>query len=270
MLFQFFRKKSDFKIKNHVLTEYLGNSPDVVIPEGVTQIQKGAFSSHRNMRSLKFPDSMTNIKGIAFFMFFNLESITLPANLTAVPAAAFWGCRKLKYVNIPEHVTSIGESAFLNCQNLKNITLPEQLETIGTIAFQGCALKNIAIPDSVNFIGLNAFDCRTLTSFTRYGIEVSRKRILQYDFESVVHLKAFLDYHDDVYARQHIGIPFLFRIDTEHFRICLESGKFFTQENIDEAIRTANQKQLYEKQRLLTEYKYQHFGFEEIGERLKL
>jgi len=62
----------------------------------------------------------------------------------------------------------------------------------------------------------------------------------------------------------------LFRVDYETFRKILDTGKLFTENNIDDYIAYAFEIQDHQKQILLINYKYQHFDFTEIGENLKL
>ena len=153
---------------------------------------------------------------------------------------------------IPDSVTGIESYAFSDCQNLRKIIIPDSVQYFGKFVFSG-------------------FENRE-TAFVRYGIEVTDTYLIENALEYTESLKAFLEHPEDQGLCQKIKehMPFLFHIDTEHFKICLESGKIFDQKHINFYIRYANWKQLYEKQILLTNYKYQHFDFDQTGGNLKL
>lgn len=125
---------SDFVIENGVLKQYVGPGGDVVIPDGVTQIEGYWYD------------------GVLFGM---------PQK---VYAGAFSGCDRLLSVTIPEGVTAINKEAFFACKNLKNVRLPESLKTIGWKSFMGCSsLSEIVIPDGVTAIYSKAFDGTALS-----------------------------------------------------------------------------------------------------------
>jgi len=153
---------------------------------------------------------------------------------------------------IPDSVTGIESYAFSDCQNLRKIIIPDSVRYFGKFVFSGFQNRK--------------------TAFVRYGIEFTDTYLIKDALDYMEYLKAFLEHPEDQELCQKIKehIPFLFHIDTEHFKICLESGKIFDQEHINFFIRYANWKQLYEKQILLTNYKYQHFDFDQTGGNLKL
>lgn len=136
--------KADFKIVGTTLVKYLGNSDEVIIPDGVTIIGKSAFE-YKNIKSVKIPDSVVEIQ-----------------------EDAFGSCNNLINVKIGNQVSKIGEGAFRLCRSLSNIILPDSLREIGPFAFFSCGiLSNIIIPDNVAKICNNAFSrCCKLESVT--------------------------------------------------------------------------------------------------------
>ena len=133
------RKFSKFDIKNGVLKNYLGLEQTIVIPNGITKIDKWAFNGS------------------------NLKSVTIPKGVTVIDEWAF-SCSKLEYVNIPDSVTKIGNGAFYCCRCLKTIVIPDGVMEIGSGAFSECSsLVSISIPESVQKIGKGIFDgCTSL------------------------------------------------------------------------------------------------------------
>ena len=162
---------------------------NVVIPNGVTSIDIGAFVNCKNLKTVTLPDSVTEIGRQAFWDCHELREISLPKRLTKISAEAFWGCSSLQTIKIPDSVTEIGGQAFGGCRVLKNLqssvcsiqngfvihnstinsVLDKSMESyafptkirvtkIGAWAFSGCsALQTIKIPDSVTEIGNYAF-----------------------------------------------------------------------------------------------------------------
>lgn len=95
---------SDFVIEDGVLTSYVGEGGDVVIPEGVTRIESGAFENQTKITSVVLPEGVTSIGG-----------------------RAFAECTAMKSINLPEGLLYIGETAFINCSSLESLIFPDSL-----------------------------------------------------------------------------------------------------------------------------------------------
>lgn len=162
----------------------------LVIPDGVTDIDSGAFRQSKDLESVVFPNTVNfipagafstmehqKLKSVilpvhasigrsAFYALPSLESVTLnrdgktaapPLEDACIDADAFGWCRKLKQFEFPEGIRSIGKNALINC-DMVSVTVPEGVETIGEQAFCQCAaLKTVHLPDSVKTIGKWAF-----------------------------------------------------------------------------------------------------------------
>lgn len=149
---------------------------ELLIPDGVTNIAKYAFSGCTGLTNIIIPNSVQSIGEGAFSGCVGLRSITIPfvgearentKNVTlrymfiggltsdgygdgGIPSA-------LKTVIVTSG-TNIGESAFSGCAGLTNIILPNSLVSIGASAFSGCAnLTSLTIPENVRRIGNEAF-----------------------------------------------------------------------------------------------------------------
>ena len=68
------------------------------IPNGVTKIEKKAFSLCFRLTSVTIPDSVTEIGDRAFNDCRNLTSVTIPNSVTEIGFYAFYGCRSLTSV----------------------------------------------------------------------------------------------------------------------------------------------------------------------------
>lgn len=140
---------------------------DLVIPDGITEINNFAFENCRGLTSVTIPDSVTKIGDKAFYFCNGLTSITIPNSVTEIDSA-FGGCTGLTSITIPDSVTTIGDAAFYGCTGLTSITIPDSVTTIGYWAFRECTgLTSITIPGCVTTIGDATFrDCTGLTSIT--------------------------------------------------------------------------------------------------------
>lgn len=120
----------DFKIK------------ELIIPEGVYQIEECAFSD------------------------LLIEKVYFPTTLEMICNCAFEFCEHLKEIHFKEKckLKIIDESAFTNCYKLEKVILPSGVEEIAYNAFYSCSsLKEVFIPSTVKKMGANIFEeCNSL------------------------------------------------------------------------------------------------------------
>ena len=100
----------EFYLKKGVLVEYLGESKEVVIPEGIREVGMMAFEK-RAVESVTFPSSLKTIRAYAFLST-NLKKVILPETVTLVEDDAFGLTEKLSYVEIQGADTNVSEQAF--------------------------------------------------------------------------------------------------------------------------------------------------------------
>jgi len=171
----------DFIIKDGVLQSYRGNSPEVVIPEGVHTIDSLAFLRDRKkiLQNIKFPESLEIIEDWAFDYCECLEHIVIPSNVKEIGPGAFNWCRALKDVII-EGTPKIGDSAFawspweenefkragarINGNvllrvhpDLTEYTIPSHIKIIGRDAFKNCNVRDVDVPYGVTKLDICAF-----------------------------------------------------------------------------------------------------------------
>ena len=159
---------ADFVIRGGVLVKYNGEGVDVVVPDNVVCVGKGAFSELKGIKSVVLPEGVEEIGLAAFTHCTRLESVVLPSTLTTIEYAAFDHCEALRRVVIPRSVKTLANSAFEYCFGLKEVLLPEGLISIGNRAFLGCvSLSSITLPSSLQMIGSSAFSyCLSLSEMT--------------------------------------------------------------------------------------------------------
>lgn len=103
---------------------------NLVIPNGVTSINRYAFYCCTQLTSVTFPNSLTSIGYQAFYNCVNLTSVTFPNKLESISSYAFYGCSRLSSVTFPKSLTSIGYQAFCECGRLSNVTIPVTQNTL--------------------------------------------------------------------------------------------------------------------------------------------
>lgn len=174
---------SDFVIENNallrgVLSKYIGDGGDVVIPNNVRSIGGGVFSGCKSLTSITIPGSVYSIGWKAFSGCKNLSTITIPSSVESISGLAFEDCVGLTSITIPHSVRYIDDTAFHNCKaladrhgflilhgilfgyfgNASDVTVPDSVDTIGAEAFKNCKnLTSIALPDSVTSISDETF-----------------------------------------------------------------------------------------------------------------
>lgn len=174
-------KKSDFVIKNGVLTDYFGGSTNIAILEGVHTIDGCAFrrETRKIIMSIQLPESLEIIDDYAFDFCEKLERIVIPSNVKKIGKGAFSLCTELKEVifeGAPEiKVTSFrftpwekkelkkagakitGNRLIKVDPELTEYTIPSNITVIEGAAFRDSKIKELVVPDGVTTLGIGAF-----------------------------------------------------------------------------------------------------------------
>ena len=126
-----------FALSEHIVI------PSTILHEGrtftITRIGLNAFSCNDDIISIVIPQGVTTIEEGAFQNCHNLTSVVLPESLHLIGDYAFHRCTSLQTVQLPKALTHIGNFAFLHCNSLRHITIPAEVVAIGEAAFGGCA-----------------------------------------------------------------------------------------------------------------------------------
>ena len=109
---------------------------EIIIPNGITTIDKNVFSGYPNLQTIIIPEGVTSIGSSAFEGCKGLTSITIPDSVTSIGDYAFYYCRSLTSITIPEGVTSIGNSAFNGCSSLTSINIPGEIVNCCGLKFE--------------------------------------------------------------------------------------------------------------------------------------
>ncbi|MGN1232323.1 MAG: leucine-rich repeat protein [Candidatus Cryptobacteroides sp.] len=136
----------------------------LIIPEGVTVIDNGAFYSCNFTGELVLPSTLESIGTNAFRGNpFNCE-LRLPENLKVISDAAFTGCSYLygKLV-LPSHLETLGTRAFESCKALDgDIVIPQTITKIANKTFLQMGVNgkpgSIVLHDGIESIGASTFN----------------------------------------------------------------------------------------------------------------
>ena len=139
------------KSRTKVLYCPQGFKGELIIPDGITSIEGGAFLGCSKLEAISIPESVTTIESHAFENS-GLKSVVIPGSVETIEYCAFANSG-LKSVVIPGSVKTIEESVFSCCTELKKVIIKDGVETIGRLAFEFCTgLTDITIPSSVTEI----------------------------------------------------------------------------------------------------------------------
>lgn len=145
------------------------------------EIQKGAFASTA-LESISLPEGLTSIGEGTFSSCYSLQEIVIPSTVTYIGIDAFSYCKALETVTFTgggtealviadgvktQSLHSITyTSVFNSCYALTTITFPERTKRIGSFAFVQCpGLETVNLPASLEEIGEEAFSVTAV-----YGI----------------------------------------------------------------------------------------------------
>ena len=133
--------KQEFTIESIYLKSYVGRGDEngvVEIPaeKGITTIYRIAFANNKYIKKVIIPEGVEEIQYGAFYGCESLEEIVLPSTLKHIDEWGIGHNEKLKKINL-ENVHSISRLAFYGCSELEEVNL-SGCYTICEYAFAYC------------------------------------------------------------------------------------------------------------------------------------
>ena len=137
-----FAENSQLTFIDHLAFYGSGLTGDIVIPEGVTEIDYSVFAKTA------------------------ITSVKLPSTLITIRSSVFHTCTALTQIHIPASVTYIGSDCWTNCSSLTEVTFDPacQVTHIYANTFSGTKITEITLPNTVTSIAQGAFGASTLTT----------------------------------------------------------------------------------------------------------
>jgi hypothetical protein len=143
-----------------ILTEYAGTETDIIIPSTINGVpveiigEEFAYSKYPPLTSVVIPPGITTIQKKAFSTN-GLTSISLPDTIFTIDSFAF-SSNDITALIVPDSVKTIALNAFYD-NPISALVLSEGVETIGQSAFAYNRIEAIVIPSSVTTMGKFAF-----------------------------------------------------------------------------------------------------------------
>lgn len=131
---------------------------ELVLPEGVTELEENALYYCTSLKKLTLPESLTKLGDKCFSWCGALTEVTLPKGITELPAYCFNQCTSLQTLTVKGTLNAVGVRAFSGCTSLQNAPFTQTLHSVGDYAFRGCTLlESLTLPGDCT-VGQDAFD----------------------------------------------------------------------------------------------------------------
>lgn len=188
--------------------KYGGGPEKISLPDTVKNIEKSAFSSCENLKTLDLGEGVENIKYNAIAYCSELRELFIPASVKNMEEGAIISCDNLDKISVDEHssyykvenrallskdgkilyavpehlsgvykisdtVEIIGKNTFNNCEDLTEVVFPDHLKKIHENTFQNTVLKVLNFPESLTYIGSGAFSSGDSSSWILDGYGVT-------------------------------------------------------------------------------------------------
>ena len=124
---------------------------EIIIPDGVTEIERNAFAWCTNVKEIKLPETLETIENYAFESCTGLESIKIPSKVKTIGREAFEYCSSLKEINLPESIETLG-SKFIRRTQIEEIQIPKSLKSGSSALYGANGLKKVEFEEGTETI----------------------------------------------------------------------------------------------------------------------
>lgn len=139
----------DFEIVGNRLERYTGGSARVTVPGHVRIVGCNAFRANKTVREILLPEGLTEAEDGAFQDCTALQEVAFPKSMLRYGDNLFAGCGSLKQVRIAGNRNTIYENAFRSSL-LERIEFLPGITVLDKNALSWCySLKTIVVPNSV-------------------------------------------------------------------------------------------------------------------------
>lgn len=125
---------------------------EVILPDSIKAILRGAFSGCKRLQHIDLPDSVEYLGGRCFVSS-GLTALRFPDRLKTIPEGCCSGCANLSDVTFGQQLQTINSAAFEACKKLQTVSFPESLLRVDNDAFEKTAITRFIFPASVQEVG---------------------------------------------------------------------------------------------------------------------
>ena len=144
-------------ISNSAFLRCYSLTGNVVLPEGLTTLERGCFQDCHELQGVEFPSTLKSIGNAAFYQT-AIKSVILPEGVEQLGTEVFAGSQEIEEAVIPGTLKEVGYAIFGTCTAMKKLTLGEGLETVPEGLASDCiALEEVKFPSTIKEIGKEAF-----------------------------------------------------------------------------------------------------------------
>lgn len=129
---------------------------DLVFPDGLEEIDDGAFFCNPNVNTITFPASLKSIGAYSFYMT-PTHKINFLEGLKSIGQYAFARSNGIEELLLPNSLIHIEDGAFDHAVNLKFLKIPENISSIPNFCFRANKIEELCIPKNIEEIGEESF-----------------------------------------------------------------------------------------------------------------
>ena len=135
-------------------------SGELIIPEGITEIQDETFWRNQLLTSIYFPSSLKIIGSKAFQYSSRLAGgLIFPEGCVSIGSSAFEQCREIQTLQFPSSLQTIQTNAFRDCSGITSIVCYSiEPPTVQSGAFDGVPKDNFTLEVPANAVNRYATD----------------------------------------------------------------------------------------------------------------
>lgn len=135
---------------------------EISLPDSIQIIEQCAFCDS-GIENIVIPDRVTKLGRGAFSRCYELTDVTLPESVTVIPRLAFINCDKLKTINAP-NVAIVCDNAFCHCKMLTAFDF-SQIKELGSASFAGTGIRKAVLSNKLTNLQPSTFcNCKNLQS----------------------------------------------------------------------------------------------------------
>lgn len=135
---------------------------EISLPDSIQIIDQCAFCDS-GIENIVIPDRVTKLGRGAFSRCYELTDVTLPESVTVIPRLAFINCDKLKTISAP-NVAVVCDNAFYNCKMLTAFDF-SQVKELGSASFAGTSIRKAVLSNKLTKLQPSIFcGCKDLQS----------------------------------------------------------------------------------------------------------